>query len=330
MAAEVSTPVLYIIVPCYNEEAVLPMTARDLFEKKLIELIGNGEVSSGSRILFVDDGSRDHTWQLIRQYSEESRLIRGVLLSRNQGHQKALLAGMNEAMDHCDIAVTMDCDGQDDISAIDEMIRAYRDGCDIVYGVRSDRRKDSAFKRRSAERYYKMLKRLGVETVYNHADYRLMTNRVLHELNRYEETNLYLRGIIPLIGFKSTTVLYERNSRIAGETHYPLRKMLGLGLDGVTSFSTKPLRMIMGLGMVVAFFSFVGVIWTIISSICGITVAGWASMTCIICFIGGIQLISIGVLGEYVGKIYMETKHRPRWVISERTNEEIAEKSNEE
>ena len=311
-------PILYIVVPCYNEEAVLPLTMNDMFVKKIEGLIKTGMISDDSRVLFVDDGSKDKTLEIIQHGAKVCKYVCGISLSRNQGHQNALMAGMHEAMDKCDVVVTIDCDGQDDINAIDLMIQAYMDGCDIVYGVRNDRSSDTRFKRNSAQIYYKMLKHMGVETVYNHADYRLMSNRVIHELSRYEEANLYLRGIIPLIGFKSTTVLYERNTRVAGETHYPLRKMIGLGLDGVTSFSVKPLRMIMLLGIAVALLSFIGAIWTIVSSFCGLTVEGWASMTCIICFIGGIQLVSVGILGEYIGKVYMETKRRPRWVVCER------------
>ena len=311
-------PVLWIIIPCYNEQEVLPETA-PLFLRKLKGLIGSGRIGEESRILFVNDGSRDRTWEIICELSETDPHVLGISQSRNRGHQNALVAGMMEAKDHCDITITIDCDGQDDINAMDKMVDAYLDGCEIVYGVRSDRETDTWFKRTTAQSYYKLLGSLGADVVYNHADYRLVSSRVLAEFAGFKEVNLYLRGMFPLVGFKSTSVLYSRKERVAGDSHYPLRKMVALAFDGITSLSVGPIHLITGIGMVVALISFIGVLWSVISRLTGGTVAGWASMTCIICFLGGIQLLSLGVIGEYVGKTYMETKRRPRYIISERT-----------
>lgn len=308
---------LYIVVPCYNEEDVLPITSK-LFLDALNGLIHKKKVSEESRILFVDDGSKDGTWTLISEYSNAEPKFLGIRLSRNCGHQNALLAGMMEAKERADITITIDCDGQDDVAAMEQMVDAYHDGCEIVYGVRKDRSSDTPFKRTTAQWFYKIMNILGTETVYNHADYRLLSARVLRELEQFEETNLFLRGLIPLVGFKSTAVYYERRERMAGETKYSLGKMSGLAFDGITSFSIQPLRMIMGAGCLVAFFSFLGVIWAFVTELMGRTVAGWASMTCIICFVGGVQLICLGVLGEYIGKIYMEVKRRPRYIVSEK------------
>ena len=314
-----SLPVLYIVIPCYNEQEVLPITA-SMFLQKIIDLVENKKISDSSRILFVNDGSRYSTWEIINKLSEEDLHYIGISQSRNRGHQNAVLAGLMEAKDRCDITISIDCDGQDDINAMDAMVDAYRDGCDVVYGVRSKRDTDTFFKRFTAESFYKLLNAMGAEVVFNHADYRLLSSRVLQEFAKFKEVNLFLRGMVPLVGFKSTCVTYERHERIAGESHYPLSKMLSLAFDGITSLSIKPIRFITGLGVVVAAISFIGVIWAIIQEIVGHTVSGWASMTAIICFVSGVQLICLGVLGEYIGKIYMETKHRPRYIISERTN----------
>ena len=313
-------PILYIIFPCYNEEEVLPITC-EMFLEKLTSLIGKGKISDDSRILFVNDGSKDKTWDIICGLAERDVHFKGISQSRNRGHQNAVLAGLMDSIDKCDMTISIDCDGQDDINAMDDMVDAYLDGCDVVYGVRSKRDTDTFFKRVTAEGFYKFMSAMGVETVYNHADYRLLSNRVMKELSKYQEVNLFLRGLIPLVGFKSTSVYYERNERIAGTTHYPLKKMLNLAIDGITSLSVKPLRLIASIGVIVAIISFIGVIWSVVMSLIGHTVAGWASMTSIICFIGGIQLVCLGVIGEYVGKIYMEVKHRPRYIISERTDE---------
>lgn len=311
---------LIIVIPCYNEEEVLPITSK-LFLNKLTQLIGQGKITDDSQILFVNDGSKDRTWDIICQLAKEDKHFAGICQSRNRGHQNAVLAGLMDAVDRCDITISIDCDGQDDIYAMDSMIEAYQDGCEVVYGVRSKRDTDTFFKRFSAQSFYKLLSWMGVETVYNHADYRLLSNRVLREFSKFEEVNIFLRGMIPLVGFKSTSVYYERNERVAGESHYPLRKMLGLALDGITSLSIKPIRIIIGLGFIIAFASFLGVVWSVVTALMGNTVAGWASTVSIVCLVGGIQLLSIGVIGEYIGKIYLETKRRPRYIISERTKE---------
>mgnify|MGYP002515364303 FL=1 len=312
------TPRLYIVIPCYNEEAVLPITA-PMFLEKVKSLAAAGKVSEDSRVLFVNDGSRDGTWSIIKKLAAEDEHYIGICQSRNRGHQNAVLAGLMEAKDVCDITISIDCDGQDDINAMDAMVDAYLDGCDVVYGVRSSRETDTFFKRFTAQSFYKFLAAMGAEVVYNHADYRLISARVLKELANFKEVNLFLRGLVPLVGFKSTSVAYSRAERIAGESHYPLKKMIALAVDGITSLSVKPLQMIMGFGLFVAFVSFVGCIWALITALCGHSVSGWASMTCIICFVAGVQLICLGIIGEYIGKIYLETKHRPRYIISERT-----------
>ena len=313
-------PILYIIVPCYNEEAVLPTTS-EMFLNKLRDLEKEWKISPESRVLFVDDGSKDSTWQIICQLAKKDPHYKGIRQSRNRGHQNAVLAGLMEAKEYCDITISIDCDGQDDINAMDEMVNAYHDGCEIVYGVRSNRDSDTFFKRTTAQGYYKFLKSMGVETVYNHADYRLVSSRVLQEFANFKEVNLFLRGMFPLVGFKSTSVFYERKERIAGKSHYPLRKMLALAIDGITSLSIKPLHLITALGVCIAMLSFIGVIWSVVTALCGASVPGWASMTSIICLLGGVQLIGIGVLGEYIGKIYLEVKGRPRYIISERTED---------
>lgn len=311
-------PVLFFIIPCYNEQQVLPITSV-LFEDKIKELIEANKISEDSRILFVNDGSQDKTWDIICSLAYRSSYFIGISQSRNRGHQNAVLAGLMEAKDKCDITVSIDCDGQDDINAVNDMIEAYLNGFEIVYGVRSRRDTDTFFKRFTAESFYKILNWMGAEVVFNHADYRLISNKVLKELAKYKEVNIFLRGMVPLVGFNSTTVYYERHERIAGESHYPLSKMLALAFDGITSLSIKPIRVITGLGTFIAFLSFCGVVWSVVMHFLGNTVSGWASMTSLICFIGGVQLICLGVLGEYIGKIYLETKARPRYIISERT-----------
>lgn len=313
-------PSLYMIIPCYNEEEVLPITSK-LFLNELVDLTEKGKISPDSRIMFVNDGSKDSTWDIICSLAKENEHYIGISQSRNRGHQNAVLAGLMEAKDRCDITISIDCDGQDDIGAMEAMVDAYLDGCEVVYGVRSKRETDTWLKRFTAESFYKLLIAMGAEVVYNHADYRLISSRVLQEFSEFKEVNLFLRGMIPLVGFKSTSVYYERHERLAGESHYPLSKMLALAFDGITSLSVKPLRIITGLGITVSLVSFIGVIWAVIAWLLRHTVSGWASTTCIICFIGGIQLVSLGVIGEYIGKIYMEAKHRPRYIISERTEE---------
>lgn len=321
-------PTLYIVVPCYNEEEVLPIT-KDIFLKKLDELITKDMIAENSRIEFVNDGSSDETWNIITQLSEKNHHVVGIALSRNRGHQNAVLAGLMDAKDKCDITISIDCDGQDDINAMNHMIEEYINGAEIVYGVRSSRETDTFFKRATAQGFYKLLRVMGVEVVYNSADYRLISSKVLQEFANFKEVNLFLRGMIPLVGFKSTCVCYERHERLAGKSHYPLRKMMELAFNGITSLSIKPIRAITTLGFGIAFISFVGVVWSIITAIGGNSVPGWASTTSIICFLSGIQLIALGVIGEYIGKIYMETKQRPRYIISERTKNYEKSKKNE-
>lgn len=315
-------PILYIVIPCYNEQEVLPLMA-PVFLNKLLDLANKQEISQNSRVLFVNDGSADNTWNVISDLAEEDEHFIGISLSRNKGHQNALLAGLMYAMDKCDITISIDCDGQDDINAMDKMVEEYLSGADVVYGVRESRKKDSFFKRTTAQMFYKFINKMGAETVYNHADYRLLSNKVLKALSEYKEVNIYLRGMIPLVGFKSTCVKYERNVRKAGESHYPFGKMLSLALNGITSLSVKPIRFITAFGFVVALISIVGIIWSVITSLTGNSVAGWSSTVSIICFLGGIQLISLGIIGEYIGKIYLETKQRPRYIIAETTEDDL-------
>ena len=313
-------PILWMIIPCYNEEQVLPLTA-PLFDAQLNDMISAGMIRAESRILFVNDGSKDHTWEIIQNLARSNKHFIGISQSRNRGHQNAVWAGLMEARQYCDITISIDCDGQDDIKAMTEMVKEYLSGADIVYGVRSKRDTDTFFKRVSAESYYRFLHCMGAEVVFNHADYRLISKKVLDELSQYHEVNLFLRGLVPLVGFKSTCVAYERAERMAGESHYPLKKMIALAMDGITSLSNRPLHIIMNLGIFVAVISFLGVIWAIISALSGNAVSGWASVTCIVCFVSGVQLICLGVIGQYIGKIYMETKARPKYIISERTYE---------
>ena len=310
-------PLLYIVIPCYNEEEVLPVTA-PMFKEKLASMIVNGLVADNSKILFVNDGSKDRTWEVLCGLCESDAIFTAVKLSRNRGHQNALLAGLMEAKEDADITISIDCDGQDDINAMDEMVKAYLDGCEIVYGVRNDRTSDTFFKRTTAQGYYKILNALGGEVVYNHADYRLVSSRVLSELANYKEVNLFLRGMFPMIGFKSTCVEYSRHERLAGSSKYPLSKMFALAFDGITSFSVKPIRIITALGAVTVLLSIILILYALISWITGHVVVGWASSFIGTILIGGIQLISLGVIGEYVGKIYMETKGRPRYIVEER------------
>lgn len=317
-------PVLYVIIPCYNEEAVLPTTSV-YFLREVQSLVNKRKINDSSKIIFVNDGSRDSTWDIIKSLARQDIHFSGLCLSRNRGHQNAVLAGLMDSKDKCDITISIDCDGQDDISAMEEMVDRYREGFDVVYGVRSKRDTDTFFKRFTAESFYKLMNAMGAEVVYNHADYRLMSARVLNEFAKFEEVNLFLRGMVPLVGFKSTNVYYERHERLAGESHYPLSKMLALAFDGITSLSIKPLSLITGFGFLVAGISFIGILYAILSYVRGDTVSGWASMICIVCMLGGIQLICLGVIGQYIGKIYMEVKHRPRYIISERTGEDTSE-----
>ena len=314
-------PILYIIVPCYNEEKVFPVT-KGMFLDEINLLISSGKISEESKIMYVNDGSKDKTWELIVEASKEDKHIVGISQSRNRGHQNTVLAGLMESKDHCDITISIDCDGQDDIHAMEQMVDEYLDGCEIVYGVRDNRDTDTFFKRTTAQGFYKLLSKMGVEVIYNHADYRLVSSRVLKEFSNFGEVNLFLRGMFPLVGFKSTSVYYKRNERLAGESHYPLGKMIGLAIDGITSLSVKPLRLITSLGFFIALLSFVGIIWSIVRELTGHTVTGWSSTVSIICFVSGIQMLSLGVIGEYIGKIYLEVKKRPRYIISERTYED--------
>lgn len=311
-------PKLWIVIPCYNEEEVLPLTAPQFLDE-LTLLTEKGLIAGESRILFVNDGSKDSTWEIIEGFSNADSRYIGLSLSRNRGHQNALLAGLMEAKEHADVVISIDCDGQDDIHAMEQMLEAYRDGAEIVYGVRSDRSTDSFFKRSTAQHYYRLLNRMGAEVVYNHADYRLTSSRVLKEFSNFEEVNIYLRGMFPMVGFRSTSVYYDRHERVSGHSHYPLRKMLSLAFDGITSLSIKPIRMITGLGIFMAILSLALIIYALISFFTGNVVAGWSSNIITVLLIGGIQMISLGVIGEYIGKIYLETKKRPRYIIEKRT-----------
>ena len=311
-------PILYIVIPCYNEEKVLPITA-PMFKGKIESLQNSGKVSMESRVLFINDGSKDSTWEIIQTLSSSDAVFEGISLSRNRGHQNALLAGLMEAKELCDITISIDCDGQDDINAMDQMVDEYLNGAEIVYGVRSKRDTDTFFKRFTAQTYYKLLNKMGGEIVYTHADYRSVSSRVLNESANFEEVNIFLRGMFPLVGFKSTCVYYERHERLAGESHSPLSTMLALAFDGITSLSIKPIRFITGMGAFFALVSVVLIVYVLVSFFTGNTVPGWSSNLISVCLIGGIQLISLGVIGEYIGKIYLETKHRPRYIIGDRT-----------
>ena len=311
--------ILYIVIPCYNEEKVLPITHK-MFLDELNELIKKEKISADSKIVFVDDGSRDETWKIICDLSEQHGSIEGIQQSRNRGHQNAVLMGMLDSRDKCDICITIDCDGQDDITAIEQMVDKYHEGYEVIYGVRDNRDTDTLFKKYTAQGFYTLLKKMGVDVVYNHADYRLMSKSALDGLSQFKEVNLFLRGLIPLVGFKNTSVYYKRNERLAGESHYPLKKMLALAIDGITSLSTTPLSIITFLGLLISFLSFCFIIWVCIGYFSGSTMSGWASLVSVICLLCGFQLISIGIIGEYIGKIYMEVKARPRYIISNRTD----------
>ncbi len=313
--------ILYIVIPCYNEEEVLNETTKRL-KLKITSLIKEKVISEASKVMYVNDGSKDKTWEIIKDINKKETNFTGISLSRNRGHQNALLAGLMTAKEKADIIISMDADLQDDINAVDEMLEKYFNGIDIVYGVRSSRKKDSFFKKVTAQGFYKFMKLLGVDCIYNHADYRLTSKRVLDELENFKEVNLFLRGLFPLVGFKSDIVYYERKERFAGKSKYPLKKMLHFAWDGVTSFSIKPLRFVTILGGIILLISIVIMLYSLIRFLNGHTVAGWTFLSISIWFIGGLQMISIGVIGEYIGKIYSETKKRPRFIISENLNKE--------
>ncbi len=314
---------LYIVVPCYNEEEVLPETSRRL-EEKLKTLMAAGKISEKSRILFVNDGSKDATWEFITRLHERSALFCGVDLSRNRGHQNALLAGLMTAKEKADAVISMDADLQDDVEAVDQMVDKFLEGVDIVYAVRSSRKTDSFFKRFTAEGFYRVMNVMGAETVFNHADYRLMSRRALEGLSEFKEVNLFLRGIVPMIGYRTDVVTYERGKRFAGESKYPLKKMLAFAMEGITSLSVKPLRMITGLGFLIFLISLVMIVYNIVRYAAGHTVTGWASLACSLWALGGLILLCLGVVGEYIGKIYLETKGRPRFLIREVLDDEQA------
>lgn len=312
-------PVLYVVIPCYNEEEVLPETSKRL-KAKLEKLMGENKIARGSKIMFVNDGSRDRTWEMICKLHEADSIFSGVNLSRNRGHQNALLAGLMTAKDLCDAAISMDADLQDDIDAVDAMVEKFAEGCEIVYGVRSSRKKDTFFKRFTAEAFYRLMNFLGAETVFNHADYRLMSRRALEGLAQFKEVNLFLRGIVPMIGYTSATVEYERGERFAGESKYPLKKMLKFAFEGITSLSTKPIRYITILGMLLFLVSVIMLVVFVVQWAMGVTVVGWASVICSVWAIGGLILFALGIIGEYIGKIYLESKERPRFLIRDVLN----------
>lgn len=307
--------ILYIVIPCYNEEEMLPITTEKL-EKKMNTLINKKLISDKSKVLYVNDGSKDKTWDLIKTISKKDHFT-GINLSRNRGHQNALLAGLMVAKEYADIVISMDADLQDDIDAIDKMIEEYKNGSEVVYGVRSSRKKDTFFKRKTAEIFYKFMKLMGVDIVYNHADYRLTSKKVLDNLENYEEVNLFLRGIFPSIGFKSSNVYYERKERVAGKSKYPLKKMLSFACDGITSFSIKPIKLVLNFGITMFILSLIIMIYSLIVKLLGNAVSGWTFIVCSIWMVAGIQMLSLGIIGEYIGKIYNETKRRPRFIIAE-------------
>ena len=307
---------LYIVIPCYNEEEVLEKTRVEL-KKKMDTLIQTKKIDKQSRVIFINDGSKDKTWELIQKFYEEDKLFGGINLSRNRGHQNALLAGLLTVKEDADIVISMDADLQDDIDAMDEMIEKRRNGADIVYGVRNSRKKDSFFKRTTAQGFYRVMRMLGVDVIYNHADYRLTSRRVLESLADYKEVNLFLRGIFPLIGFKSDIVYYERGERAAGESKYPLKKMLNFAWDGITSFSVKPIRLVLNVGILILILSFLMIFYSIIQKMLGNTVDGWTFIVCSLWLLGGIQMLSLGIIGEYIGKIYSEAKARPRYLVTD-------------
>jgi len=311
---------LMVVIPCYNEEEVLPETSRRLVQK-MAGLEKAGLITPDSRVLLVNDGSRDRTWELIEALHKENPLFEGVNLSRNRGHQNALLAGLMTARGRCDVTISMDADLQDDMDAMDRFLQKYEEGCDVVYGVRNKRDTDTFFKRETALMFYRLMKGLGVDITFNHADYRLMSNRALDALSQFEEVNLFLRGLAPLVGFQSDIVTYDRSERFAGESKYPFKKMLAFAIDGITSFSVKPLRLITTVGIVIFVISLFMLLYALVSWITGHTVTGWTSTLASIWMIGGIQLLSLGVIGEYIGKIYNETKRRPRFIIERYLND---------
>lgn len=313
--------ILYLVIPCYNEEEVLPETTKRLKEK-LTKLIEGGVISPKSKVMYVNDGSKDKTWELIQKFHKEEPLFTGITLSRNRGHQNALLAGLMTAKEYADVVISMDADLQDDIEAIDKMLEKYYEGKQVVYGVRSSRKKDSFFKRKTAEGFYKFMKAMGVDIVYNHADYRLASKRVLDELANYKEVNLFLRGMFPLIGFDCDVVYYERNKRFAGESKYPLKKMLNFAWDGITSFSVKPIRLVLNLGIIMFVLSMLVLIYCIVIKCLGKAIEGWTFIVCSIWLVSAIQMLAIGIIGEYIGKVYNETKARPRYIIATNLEEE--------
>lgn len=323
-----SKPILWIVIPCYNEEQVLPITA-PMFLEKISGLAAQGLVSEKSRVLFVNDGSKDKTWELIQSFAAQDEHYIGISQSRNRGHQNAVLAGLMEALHSgtCDVTISIDCDGQDDINAMDEMVKKYLDGAEVVYGVRSRRDTDTFFKRFTAEGFYRVMNFMGAETVFNHADYRLMSRRALEGLAQFREVNLFLRGIVPMIGYRTSTVEYERGERFAGESKYPLKKMLSFAMEGITSLSVKPIRYITGLGFLIFAVSILMLIYSIVRWATGATIIGWASVICSVWAIGGLILLSLGVIGEYIGKIYLETKGRPRFLLREVLEDAHGEKA---
>lgn len=305
---------LYLVIPCYNEEEVLPETSSQL-KKKIVSLVAKGKISAQSRIVFVNDGSKDRTWEIISKLHEEDKIFQGIKLSRNKGHQNALLCGLMTVKDHCDMTISLDADLQDDINAIDEMVDKYYEGCDVVYGVRSARDTDTFFKKFTAEGFYKVMKMMGADVVFNHADYRLMSRRALDGLQSFKEVNLFLRGVVPMIGYKSDSVYYERKERFAGESKYPLKKMLAFAWEGITSLSTKPIKMISMLGGLIFIVSIIMLIYSVVRHFMGATEIGWTSTIVSIWAIGGLQLLAIGIIGEYIGKVYLETKERPKFIV---------------
>lgn len=311
-------PRLFIVIPCYNEQDVLPITSQ-MFLDKMHALIDSGLITENSKILFVNDGSKDDTWKIIKSLAEKDNHYTGITLSRNCGHQNALLAGLMEAKDYCDISISIDCDGQDDINAMDEMVKAFDAGSEIVYGVRSSRMTDTWFKRTTAQGFYRFLNRMGAEAVYNHADYRLVSSKVLQHFADYHEVNIFLRGMFPLVGFKSSVVSYERHERIAGKSHYPLKKMIALAFEGITSLSIKPITLIVQMGILATSLGLVGIVWFIIATLTGHPITGLMALVSLLCFLCGVQLTCLGIVGEYVGKTYLESKHRPRYIISAKT-----------
>ena len=312
---------LYLVIPCYNEEEVLPETSSQL-KKKIVSLVAKGKISDKSRIVFVNDGSKDRTWEIITALHEEDKIFQGIKLSRNKGHQNALLCGLMTVKDHCDMTISLDADLQDDINAIDEMVEKYYQGCDVVYGVRSARDTDTFFKKFTAEGFYKVMKMMGGDVVFNHADYRLMSRRALDGLKEFKEVNLFLRGVVPMIGYKSDSVYYERKERFAGESKYPLKKMLAFAWEGITSLSTKPIKMISILGGFIFIISIIMLIYSLIRHATGATETGWTSTIVSIWAIGGLQLLAIGIIGEYIGKVYLETKERPKFIVEKYLSDE--------